>query len=94
VVPLAPAKGVVALFVLPKLLFLLRLLAVVGSFEEHVATVEPAKPEPDFDAFHMVVERPADWNYRLPAAFPGTSLLLLLLRQLQQLSGRKAAVHQ
>jgi hypothetical protein len=71
-VPLAPAEGVVALFVL---LFLLRLLAVVGSFEEHAA-----KPEPDFDAFHMVVERPADWNYRLSAAFPGTLLLLLLLR--------------
>jgi hypothetical protein len=77
VVPLASAEGVVALFVL---LFLLRLLAVVGSFEEPAGTVEPTRSEPDFDAFHMVVERPADWNYRLSAAFPGTLLLLLLLR--------------
>ena len=91
-VPLAPAEGAVTLFVL---LFLLRLLAVAGSPEEPDAAVEPAKPEPDLDAFPVVVEeRSADGKYRLSAACPGTLLLLLLLRQLQLLSGRKAAVHQ
>lgn len=60
-VPLTPAEGAVALFVLLVLLLLLCLLVAAGSAEEPVAAVESAKPEPDLDAFPVVVEqRPAD----------------------------------